>query len=95
MGAVCGYTILKSLYYFCNHSSLSENPLGVSGYQALESAARAGILANLKRLLLGKTLTEDADTNGALLTTLTQAVFSHCRKFSRLSLYRNNMQHKH
>ena len=43
--------ILRSLSFVTlRHLGLSDNPLGVSGYQALESAVLAGILTNLGSL---------------------------------------------
>ncbi|XP_064399800.1 NACHT, LRR and PYD domains-containing protein 3-like isoform X2 [Halichondria panicea] len=70
---------------------LSENPLGVSGIQSLETAVQSGILFNLKVLQLTNTLTDDADVNGALLTTLLQSIAPHCPDLVELSLSKNNL----
>ena len=68
---------------------LSHNPLGVSGLQMLEDVVLAGRLANLKELYLAGTLTSDADINGALLTTFTEALSVHCCHLWRLNLSEN------
>ena len=68
---------------------LSDNPLGVSGIQSLESAIQSGALINLMRLELANTLTDDADVNGALLTTLLLSISSHCAGMRFLSLSDN------
>ena len=70
---------------------LSHNPLGVSGIQSLETAVRAGVLANLALLDLSNTLTGDADVNGALLTTLLQSIASHSAELEYLQLSDNNL----
>ncbi len=71
--------------------SLSHNPLGVSGIQSLETAVQSGALINLELLWLSNTLTEDADVNGALLTTLLQSIASHCAELVYLNLSANNL----
>ena len=71
--------------------SLSNNPLGVSGIQSLETAVQAGVLVNLRKLYLSNTLTDDADINGALLATLSPSIASHCPHLRRLDLSRNNL----
>ncbi len=70
---------------------LSHNPLGVSGIQSLEVAVHSGALINLNILELSNTLTDDADVNGALLTTLLQSIASHCTGLRRLILSDNNL----
>ena len=70
---------------------LSENPLGVSGIQSLETAVLAGVLVNLRRLDLSNTLTDDADINGALLATLSPSIASHCPLLRLLDLSENNL----
>ena len=70
---------------------LSHNPLGVSGIQLLETAVQSGAFINLELLGLSNTLTEDADVNGALLTTLLQSIASHCCRVLTLFLYDNNL----
>ena len=71
--------------------NLSDNPLGVSGIQSLETAVQAGVLVNLWVLKLSNTLTGDADINGALLTTLLPFIASHCPQLRELDLSRNNL----
>ena len=70
---------------------LSNNPLGVSGLQALEDAVHAGTLGNLEGLNLAGTLTSDADINGAVLTTFLSSLSSHCPKMFFLDLSNNNL----
>ncbi len=70
---------------------LSHNPLGVSGIQSLEAAVQSGALINLEKLGLSNTLTDDADVNGALLTTLLQSIASHCAQLLCLDLADNNL----
>ncbi len=70
---------------------LSDNPLGVSGIQSLETAVQSGALINLWRLELSNTLTDDADVNGALLTTLLQSIASHCAQLISLDISENNI----
>ena len=70
---------------------LSDNPLRVSGIQSLETAVQAGVLVNLVYLKLSNTLTDDADVNGALLTTLLQSIASHCARLVDLDLSDNNL----
>ena len=74
---------LTSLY-------LSQNPLGVSGIQALEKAVLGCGLINLELLFLENTLTDDADVNGAVLTTFLKSI-SHCPHLVSLGLSRNNL----
>ena len=71
--------------------NLSHNPLGVSGIQSLETAVLSDALINLKVLKLAKTLTDDADVNGALLTTLLQSIAPHCPDLVKLLLSDNNL----
>ena len=70
---------------------LSDNPLGVSGIQSLETAVQAGVLVNLRRLYLSNTLTDDTDINGALLATLSPSIASHCPHLWKLDLSSNNL----
>ena len=88
-----GITIMPQLYSFNNltYLSLSNNPLGVSGIQSLETAVQAGVLVNLRRLYLSNTLIDDADINGALLATLLSSITSHCPQLRALDLSRNNL----
>ena len=88
-----GITNMPQLYSFNNltYLSLSNNPLGVSGIQSLETAVQAGVLVNLRRLYLSNTLIDDADINGALLATLLSSITSHCPQLRALDLSRNNL----
>ena len=72
---------------------LSNNPLGVSGLQALEDTVCYDILRNLRQLNLQKSLelTNDADINGALLTTFTKALSEHSPMLKSLDLSQNNL----
>ena len=88
-----GITNIPQLFSFNNltYLSLSNNPLGVSGIQSLETAVQAGMLVNLRRLYLSNTLTDYADINGALLATLSPSIASHCPHLKELDLSRNNL----
>ena len=72
---------------------LSNNPLEVSGLQALEDTVCCGVLRNLRQLNLQKSLelTNDADINGALLTTFTKALSEHSPMLKSLDLSQNNL----
>jgi Ran GTPase-activating protein (RanGAP) involved in mRNA processing and transport len=70
---------------------LSNNPLGVSGLQALEEAVCCDLLRNLLQLNLQKSLTRDADINGALLTTFTEALSKHTPFLELLDFSQNNL----
>ena len=85
---------ISLLYSSCNRITnllLTNNPLGVSGIQSLETAVQAGTLVNLRRLYLSNTLTDDADINGALLATLSPSIASHCPHLWKLDLSSNNL----
>ena len=93
---------ITSIEVLCSHFdslislSLSNNPLGVSplgmsGIQSLETTVQAGVLVNLCSLYLSNTLTDDADINGALLTTLLPSIASHCPQLSYFDLSNNNL----
>ena len=69
----------------------SDNLLGVSGLQALESAVLDDQLFQLKHLYLDGSLTSDADTNAAWLTTFIEALLAHCPHLKLLDLSRNNL----
>ena len=73
------------------HLDLSFNPLGVSGVLCLDSAMCSGTLSHLEKLILRHTLTSDQDINGALLTTLCNALSTHCHHFHYLDLSQNNL----
>ena len=71
--------------------NLSDNPLGVSGVQKLQSAISLGSFKNLSLLELKNTLTSDADTNASLLDSLLEVLISaHC-PLRGLSLSHNNL----
>ena len=88
-----GITNMPQLFTFNNltYLSLSNNPLGVSGIQSLETAVQAGVLLNIGILKLSNTLTDDADINGALLATLSPSITSHCPHLEELHLSSNNL----
>ena len=85
---------IKSVFSHCNNLktlSLSQNPLGVSSIQSLETAVLTGQLASLEKLHLSNTLADDADINGALLATLLPAIASHCPHLEDLDLSENSL----
>ena len=71
--------------------SLSRNPLGVSGLQTLEDIVRDNLLSNLMNLYLAGSLTSNADTNAAWLTTFVEALSTHCPYLGTLDLSENNL----
>ena len=81
------HTSCKSLTWL----SLPDNPLGVSGIQALERAAVSGVLVNLEYLFISNTLTGDADINGAIITSCLRSITSHCPHLGTLVLSKNNL----
>ena len=70
---------------------LSHNSLGVSGLQTLENVVRDDLLSHLEDLHLAGSLTSDADTNAAWLTTFVEALSTHCPHLKRLDLSENNL----
>ena len=92
---VCVNSIVTSLIHTSCKSltwlSLSRNPLGVSGIQALERALVSGVLVNLEYLYLSNTLTGDADVNGALIMTCLRPITAHCPHLRTLDLSYNNL----
>ena len=86
-------TLVKSSSSGCQLSQLdlSHNPLGVSGLQTLETVVRDKLLPKLKFLYLVGSLTCDADTNAASLTTFIEALSTHCPHLERLDLSENNL----
>ncbi len=84
------FSFLHTSWTSLTKLDLSHNLLGVSGIQSLETAVQAGILVNLVALYLSNTLTDDADVNGALLTTLLQSITAHCSGLLILGLSNNN-----
>ena len=83
------FMLLKASSNRLETLNLSTNPLGVPGIQALEDAVCDGSLRNLQELKLCNSLTDDADINGALLTTLVEALSTHCPCFRSLDLSQN------
>ena len=81
------HTSCKSLAWLY----LSDNPLEVTGSLALKRAVEASVLVNLEVLFLSNTLTDDADINGALLTTLLKSISSHCPHLETIDLSSNNL----
>ena len=71
--------------------SLSDIPLTVSGLEALENAIRDDLLSQLSWLSLQGSLTTDADTNAAWLTTFVEALSVHCPQLRTLDLSQNNL----
>ena len=71
--------------------ALSHNPLGVSGLQTLESVVLGNLLSELEFLYLAGSLTSDADTNAAWLTTFVEALSTHCLHLKTLDLSENNL----
>ncbi len=57
--------------------------------QSLETAVRQELLSTCRRCS-SNTLTDDADVNGALLTTLLQSIASHCAELSTLGPISDN-----
>ena len=73
------------------HLNLSHNFMGVEGLQILEDVVRENGLKNLQDLILQSCLTDDSDVNGALLTTFSDAIFTHCNQLRHLDLSRNRL----
>ena len=70
---------------------LSHNPLSVSSLQTLENVVHDNLLSKLKQLDLAGSLTSDADTNAAWLTTFIEALAIHCPHLRSLVLFENNL----
>ena len=70
---------------------LSGSRLTESGLQALENAVNGDLFAKLKFLVLESSLTSDADTNVAWLTTFVEALLTHCPHLFYLNLSDNNL----
>ena len=70
---------------------LSGSRLTVSGLQALEGAVRSDLLTKLMNLNLSGSLTSDAGTNAAWLTTFIEALSAHCPHLKSLDLSDNNL----
>ena len=86
-------TLAKSSFsgYQLLQLDLSHNPLGVSGLQTLENVVRDNLLSELKSLGLVGSLTSDADTNAAWLTTFVEALSTHCPHLVTLDYSENNL----
>ena len=86
-------TLAKSSSRVCQLSrlDLSHNLLGVSGLQILENVVCDNLLSKLESLDLVGSLTSDADTNAAWLTTFVEALSTHCPHLERLDYSENNL----
>ena len=71
--------------------NLSGNRLTISGLQALENAVCSDLLSKLEKLNLAGSLTNDANTNAAWLTSFGEAVLAHCPNLEELDLSDNNL----
>ena len=71
--------------------TLSGSRLTVSCLQALENAIRGDLFAKLMELDLLGSLTSDADTNAAWVTTFLEALSAHCPHLDHLNLSDNNL----
>ena len=71
--------------------NLSYNPLGISGLQVLEQAICRGTLTSLITLILRGSLTNYADTNAAVLISLSASLSAHCWIITRLDVSENNL----
>ena len=74
-----------------SHLDLSHSSLGTAGLQALEDAAKSGVLVTLKHLYLKRALTCDADINGALLTSCLDVVSVSCQNLKMFNVSQNNL----
>ena len=70
---------------------LSQNPLGAAGLQALEEALCCHLWVNLRYLNLKRSLTSDADINGALLTSFLEILADNCPNLEYFNVSRNNL----
>ena len=83
--------LAKSSSCGCIVLDLSDNPIEVSGLQALGNAVREGIFSRLQYLVLSGSLTCDANTNASWLTTFGKALSAHCPHLRNLNLSYNNL----
>ena len=83
--------LAKSSSCGCTALDLSDNPIEVSGLQALCNAVREGIFSRLQYLVLSGSLTCDANTNASWLTTFGKALSAHCPHLKNLNLSYNNL----
>ena len=89
----------QSLTYldFCRNSIRAESIKSIttalvkSSSDGLENSLCDGVLSNLEWLSLSESLTSDADTNASLLSTLGEALSSHCPHLLCLGLDHNNL----
>ena len=70
-----------------SHLYLSNNPLGITGVQTLESAIRDGLLSKLQRVDLRGSLSDDPVINAAFI----EALSPNCPQLKILDLYQNNL----
>ena len=71
--------------------NLSGNRLTTSGLQALENAVHDDLFSKLEKLNLAGSLTNDANTNTAWLTSFGEAVLAHCPNLEELDVSDNNL----
>ena len=70
--------------------NLSHNPLQIAGVQVLERSICNGVLSNLTHLSLRGTFTTDADTNAALLISLSTSLSLFCPVLTKLDVSEND-----
>ena len=70
---------------------LSGNRLTLPSLQALQEAVFGDMLTNLKRLYLTRSLTDDADTNGAWLSVFIGSLLAHCPHLTHFDVSCNNL----
>ena len=83
--------LAKSSSCGCIVLDLSDNPIEVSGLQALGNAVCEGIFSRLQYLVLSGSLTCDANTNASWLTTFGKTLSAHCPHLRNLNLSYNNL----
>ena len=81
----------SSTYNILKYLRLEESLLGELGVRSLETTIQAGGFVNLEELNISHSLTDDADVNGKLLTTLLPSVATHCPHLTELYLSDNNL----
>ena len=79
------------MVYSCRSLDLSDNPLGVSGVNALEGVISAGKLSSLHELCLQACLPQDAEKSSVILVTLMEAISTYCPEIRLLDLSRNKL----
>ena len=70
--------------------NLSHNPLEITGVQVLERSICNGVFSNLTHLSLRGTFTTDADTNTALLISLSTSLSRFCPVLTKLDVSEND-----